>query len=104
MKKAVITLGGKQHIVTEGQELIVDRIITDKKSFTVEPLMAIDGDKTSVGAPSVKDAKVTVEITDDEVKGEKVLAIRYKSKKRVHKIRGHRQTQNKIVIKKIALV
>lgn len=101
MKKAVITLGGKQHIVTEGQELIVDRIITDKKSLTLEPLMIIEGEKTIVGNPTVGSAKVTIEIAEDEVKGEKVLAIRYKSKKRVHKIRGHRQTQNKVTIKKI---
>jgi ribosomal protein L21 len=36
------------------------------------------------------------------VKAEKVTAIRYKAKKRVHKVRGHRQQHSVIKITKIA--
>jgi ribosomal protein L21 len=54
-----------------------------------------------VGNPAVKDAKVTAEIINPSVQQQKVTSIRYKAKKRVHKIRGHRQKLAKIKIKSI---
>lgn len=101
MKKAVIESGNKQYIVTEGMELDVFHLGEDK-NITFEPLMVIDGDKISVGAPTVAGAKVTAEVTVDLVKGDKVTAIRYKAKKRVKKVRGHRQQFTTIKITKIA--
>lgn len=101
MKKAVIATGGKQYIVTEGETLEIEKLSADK-SLTFEPLLVIDGDKVSVGTPSVEGVKVTAEVVEAEVKADKVLAIRYKPKKRVHKIRGHRQKLTRISIKKIA--
>jgi len=102
MKKAVIATGGKQYIVTEGETIEVELLHTDNKSVTFEPLMVIDGDKVSVGAPTVAKATVTAEVVEDEVKADKVMAIRYKAKKRVHKVRGHRQRHTVIKVTKIA--
>jgi len=102
MKKAVIATGGKQYIVTEGETIEVELLHATEKSVTFEPLMVIDGDKVSVGTPVVAKAKVTAEVTEDEVKGEKVTAIRYKAKKRVHKVHGHRQRHTMLKITKIA--
>ncbi len=101
MKKAVITTGGKQYLVEEGQTLEIEKIDA-KKSIDFEPLLVMNGDKVSVGTPSVASAKVTAEVTETEVKADKVVAIRYKAKKRVHKIRGHRQKHTVIKIKTIA--
>jgi large subunit ribosomal protein L21 len=100
-KKAVITTGGKQYLVTEGETLEVDLLKTDKPSVSFDALLLIDGEKTTVGTPIVAGASVTAEVVDPEVKGEKVLAIRYKPKKRVHKVRGHRQRHSVIKISKI---
>ena|SRR5579863_7908528 len=101
MKKAVITTGGKQYLVTEGEELEVE-LVPDGKSLEFDPLLVIDGDKTSVGQPHVAGAKVTAEVLEQSVKGEKVVAIRYKAKKRVRKVRGHRQARSHIKISKIS--
>lgn len=101
MKKAVILLQGKQHIVTEGQELLVDNLNNKQKSFTTEALLLIDEKSTKIGTPTLKDHRVTLEIIEPEIKGKKVIAIRYKSKKRVRKIRGHRQQLTSLVVKKI---
>lgn len=101
MKKAVIESGNKQYIVTEGMELDVFHL-GEEKNLTFEPLMVIDGDKVSVGAPTVAGVKVTAEVTADLVKGDKVTAIRYKAKKRVKKVRGHRQQFTTIKITKIS--
>lgn len=102
MKKAVIETGGHQYLVTEGETLEVELLNDADKTATFEALLVIDGDKTSVGTPIVKAAKVTADIVEADIKGDKVTAIRYKPKKRVHKIRGHRQRHAVIKITKIS--
>lgn len=101
MKKAVITTGGKQYLVSEGEELEIETV-GEAKNLTFDALLVIDGEKVAVGAPLVEGAKVTADVIEQEVKAEKVIAIRYKAKKRVHKVRGHRQRHAKIKITKIA--
>jgi len=102
MKKAVIISGGKQYLVAEGDELDVDLINTTDKKLSFESLLVVDGDKVQVGAPVVSAVKVTADVVEAEVKADKVVAIRYKPKKRVHKVRGHRQRHTRIKINKIA--
>jgi large subunit ribosomal protein L21 len=101
MKKAVIAVGGNQYVVEEGQVIEVDHLKDAKKSLEFAPLLTIDGDKTVVGTPEVAGGKVTAEVTEALSKADKVTSIRYKSKKRVHKVHGHRQHQTKLTIKKI---
>jgi len=102
MKKAVIATGGKQYIVTEGETLQVELLHADGKSVSFDALLVIDGDSVSVGTPLVDKGKVTAEIVEAEVKNDKVTAIRFEAKKRVHKVHGHRQRQTVIKISKIA--
>jgi len=64
-------------------------------------MLVIDGDKVSVGTPTVKGVVVTAKVIDDLVKGEKIRVIRYKSKKRVHKENGHRQKYSRVEIASI---
>lgn len=99
-KKAVILTGGHQYLVTEGEELEVEKLNGDKK-VDFEALLLIDGEKISVGVPTVAGVKISAEILDPEVKADKVVAIRYKAKKRVHTRRGHRQRLSRIKITKI---
>ena len=101
MKKAVIVSGGHQYIVGEKQQLEVE-LVGDKKTVKFEPLLVIDGDKVSVGQPTVKGASVEAKVVEENVKGDKVVAIRYKAKKRVNKKRGHRQQHSVIEITKIS--
>jgi len=100
MKKAIIATGGKQYIVSEGETLNVELLKADKK-VSFEALLVIDGDKTIVGTPIVKDVTVSADVVEQEVKGDKVVAIRYKAKKRVKKVQGHRQRSTVIKITKI---
>lgn len=100
-KKAVIFTGGKQYLVAEGQSLEVELLKEAGKTLSFDALMVIEDEKISVGAPTVEGAKVSAEVIDPEVKGEKVVAIRYKAKKRVRKVRGHRQRHSVIKISKI---
>ncbi|CAN5155246.1 50S ribosomal protein L21 [soil metagenome] len=101
-KKAVIQTGGKQYLVSEGETLSVELIKGDSKSVTFEPLMVLDGDSAVVGTPLVAKASVTAEVLEADVQADKVTSIRYKAKKRVHTVRGHRQHQTTIKVTKIA--
>ena len=100
MKKAVILASGHQYLVSEGDVIDVE-LLKDEKNISFEPLLVIDGEKTIVGTPVISDVKVSAEVLG-EVRGDKVTAIRYKAKKRVRKVHGHKQTYNQIKIGKIA--
>lgn len=102
MKKAVITTGGHQYIVSEGETITVERLKDADKTLKFETLLVIDGDKTTIGTPLVSGVTVTASLVDNEAKAEKVTSIRYKAKKRVHKLHGHRQLQTVLKIDKIA--
>lgn len=102
MKKAVIATGGKQYLVAEGETLEVELLHGAEKKVSFEPLLVIDGEQVSVGTPQVAKVKVTAEVVADDVKGDKVTAIRYKAKKRVHKLHGHRQHHTVIKVTTIA--
>ena len=101
MKQAVILVGGKQYIATEGETLRVDLLPEGTKELETDALLVIDGDKTTVGTPTVKGVKVKAKVVEPEVKGDKVRVIRYHSKKRVHKENGHRQRYSEIKIESI---
>lgn len=102
MKKAVIATGGKQYLVQEGETLEIELVKQDGKSLSFTPLLVIDGDKTTVGTPEVAKATVTAEVLESDIQGDKVTSIRYKPKKRVHTVRGHRQRHTIIKVTKIA--
>ena len=96
--KAIISAGNKQHIVSEGDVLLVDLIAPSDKKLSFAPLLVITDKETLVGTPEVSGHTVTAEVVTPEVKADKVLAIRDKAKKRVHKVRGHRQKHTEIKI------
>lgn len=101
MKKAIIATGGKQYVVIEDQTLEIELLGNDKKVEFV-PLLVIDDKDVKVGTPEVSGAKVVAEVVEEQKLDDKVLAIRYKAKKRVRKVHGHRQRKAVIKISKIA--
>jgi len=103
MKKAVIATGGKQYVVTEGEVLKVELLNKEAGAkLNFEPLLVIDGETVSVGSPLVDKVKVTAEVLESDIQADKVTSIRHKAKKRVRKVRGHRQHHTIIKIGKIA--
>ncbi len=100
--KAVVKIGGKQYVVTEKETLLVDRLPDGTKELTLDVLMLVDGDKSTIGTPLVKGASIKATVVDEEVKGDKLRIIRYKAKKRVHKEMGHRQKYSRIQVGTIA--
>jgi large subunit ribosomal protein L21 len=100
--KAVIEVGNKQYIVAKGDKIDVDLLPEGAKKLDLEPLMVFDDKDVKVGAPVVKGAKVEAKVVEGRVLGEKLRVIRFKSKKRVKKISGHRQKYTTVEISSIA--
>lgn len=98
--QAVIATGGKQYLV-EKDNVIEVELLGDDKKFEFDVLMTIDGDAIKVGTPIVDGVKVHAELVD-EVKGEKIQVLRFKPKKRIKRLTGHRQRYSQIKITKIA--
>lgn len=101
MKKAVITTGNKQFIVAVGDVIEVEKLESDKDTLSFQPLLLIDDADVQVGAPLLDKVAVGAKVLDAAIKADKVTSIRYKAKKRVKKIHGHRQTLTRLEITSI---
>lgn len=101
---AVIEANGRQLKVREGEIVLLDRVEggVDEQVVFDRVLLAHDGSKLVVGGPTVGNAKVSATIVRQAL-APKVVAFRYKPKKRVRKRHGHRQPITQIRIDKISL-
>ncbi len=96
---AIIETGSKQYRVEKDTVLSIEKLPQDKgASVTFDRvLMATDGDKVTVGSPTLKGAKVTGEILD-QYKGDKVIAFKMTRRHGYHRTRGHRQNLTRVKI------
>lgn len=96
---AVIVTGGKQHRVSEGETLKVEKLAAEAGAsieFDKVLLVANDGD-VKIGAPVVDGAKVTAEVVSHG-RGEKIRILKFKRRKHHMKQMGHRQWFTEIKI------
>lgn len=89
---AIIEDGGRQHRVTSGEILLIDRELSgDEKTVTFDRVLFVGGEGSPrVGTPFVSGATVTADVIG-ETKGPKVMTVKYKRRKGYHKTQGHRQ-------------
>jgi large subunit ribosomal protein L21 len=100
--KAIIQVGSRQYNVSEGDKFDVPHLknpVGDALDL-VKVLAIIDGEKTTIGTPYVAGATVTIKVLGHG-KEKKVLVFRYKPKKRVRTLTGHRQQFTTIKIERI---
>lgn len=98
---AIIATGGKQYRVSEGDVIYIEKIdaqVDSTVSFDV-PLMGNDGD-VKIGTPVVEGVKVEGKVVG-QIRGEKIVVYKYKSKKNYRRKQGHRQPYTKVEITKI---
>jgi large subunit ribosomal protein L21 len=94
---AIISLGGKQYRVHEGERLLVDRLRADEGA-TVEPRVLLVGGN---GAPDLApSATVTARVVGHEL-GEKIRIGKYKRRTGYKKHAGHRSKLTRIEIESI---
>jgi large subunit ribosomal protein L21 len=98
MSYAIISLGGKQYRVREGERLLVDRLPTeDGKTFTPDVLL-VGGDGATVLSP--KDVTVTVKVVGQQ-RGPKIRIGKYKKRTGYKRHTGFRAALTQIEIESI---
>ena len=99
---AVIKTGGKQHKVSEGDVIEVERLVADGETITFQPLMVVDDDgKAHVGKEIAK-ATVTARPMGEK-KGDKVRVFKYRPKSGYARKAGHRQMLTVLEISEVKL-
>jgi large subunit ribosomal protein L21 len=90
---AIIDDGGRQHKVSSGDIIHIDRPATEEKTITFDRVLALGGEGAAkIGTPTVAGASVKGDILRVG-KGVKIDIIKYRRRKGYHKKIGHRQTQ-----------
>ncbi|MDD1793869.1 50S ribosomal protein L21 [Enterovibrio makurazakiensis] len=89
---AVFQSGGKQHRVSEGQTIRLEKLDIETGS-SVEfdsVLLVANGEEVTVGAPFLAGGKVTAEVVTHG-RGDKIKVVKFRRRKHSRKQMGHRQ-------------
>lgn len=99
---AIFETGGKQYKVEEGSVVFVEKLETaEGETVTFDKVLAVsDGEKMTVGAPTVDGATVTAKVAK-QGKAKKIYVFKMKRKKNERSKKGHRQPYTKIVVESI---
>jgi large subunit ribosomal protein L21 len=94
---AIISLGGKQYTVREGERLLVDRVATDEGKTFHPDILFLGGDGNGQLAPSTT---VTARVVG-HVRGDKVRIGKYRPKSGYRRHTGFRSALTQIEIESI---
>jgi large subunit ribosomal protein L21 len=97
MSYAIITLGGKQYRVREGERLLVDKLATDEGATFNPRVLLVGGDGTTDLSPTTT---VTARVLGHEL-GEKIRIGKYKKRTGYRKHNGYRSRLTQIQIESI---
>ena len=100
---AVIKTGGKQHRVTLGEKLKVEKLAGEVGGEIVfdQVLMVADGENVTIGAPMVSGASAKATVVSHG-RGDKVMIFKMRRRKHYRKTQGHRQDYTEVQIQQIA--
>ena len=98
---AVISTGGKQYKVAEGDVIKVEKLgVAAGETVKFDQVLVVNDGSIKVGNPTISGASVSASVVE-EGKNRKVIVYRYKNKSGYHKKNGHRQAYTKVKIEKI---
>jgi large subunit ribosomal protein L21 len=99
MSYAIIQTGGKQHKVSVGDVLDVEKLEAEEGAETVfgKVLACGQGGELTVGAPAVEGASVTAKVVR-HFQAPKVTAFKFRKRKGYHLTKGHRQQLTKVEV------
>ncbi|MDG6881616.1 50S ribosomal protein L21 [Phocoenobacter uteri] len=89
---AVFQSGGKQHRVSEGQVIRLEKleVATGETVEFDKVLMVVNGEDIKIGAPIVDGSKVVAEVVSHG-RGDKIKIVKFRRRKHSRKQQGHRQ-------------
>ena len=96
---AIIETGGKQHKVTLGAKIRVEKLNASIGSDVQidKVLLVSDNDQTAVGTPYVENMPVCAKVVDHG-RGKKIRVIKMKRRKNYRRTQGHRQDYTELQI------
>ncbi len=94
MSYAIISLGGKQYRVREGEKLLVDRVTTDEGKTFHPDVLFVGGDGKADFKPKIQ---VTAKVVG-HVKGEKIRIGKYRRRTGYRRHTGYRSSLSQIEI------
>ncbi|MEM1144194.1 MAG: 50S ribosomal protein L21 [Pseudomonadota bacterium] len=95
---AVIESGGKQHRVSEGELLKLEKLdVETGATVEFDRVLMLGGDNVQIGTPVVDGAKVTAEVVDHG-RHKKVKIVKFNRRKHHRKETGHRQWYTEVRI------
>jgi large subunit ribosomal protein L21 len=99
---AIIKAGGKQYRVSPGDIIDVERVDAEVGgSIDLGSVLCIsDENNTSIGTPTVPNAKVTAEVVG-QGRFKKIRVFKKKRRKTYQRSKGHRQSFTKVKITEI---
>lgn len=98
---AIIKTGGKQYRVSEGDEILVEKLNEETgKTIKIENVLLVKDDDGIHLGDELKNAYVEAQVLGLE-KGEKIIVFKYRPKKRYRRKTGHRQQYTRLKITKI---
>ena len=100
---AVIKSGGKQHKVSEGEEILLEKLALDEGDvIEFSEVLAVNKDgNLNVGKPLLEGAVVKGKVLN-HLKTKKITVIKMKRRKDYRKKQGHRQNLTKVKIESIS--
>ncbi len=100
---AVIKSGGKQHKVSEGEEILLEKLSLDEgEVIEFSEVLAVNKDgNLNVGKPLLEGAVVKGKVIN-HLKTKKITVIKMKRRKDYRKKQGHRQNLTKVKIESIS--
>ena len=100
---AVIKSGGKQHKVSEGEEILLEKLSLDEgEVIEFSEVLAVNKDgNLNVGKPLLEGAIVKGKVIN-HLKTKKITVIKMKRRKDFRKKQGHRQNLTKVKIESIS--
>jgi large subunit ribosomal protein L21 len=99
---AIIEEGGRQHKVTAGDTVEIDRTFGEgEQNVTFDRVLLVGGEgEPRIGTPLVAGASVVADVIGP-VKGPKIRTVKYKRRKGYHKTIGHRQKYTSVRVSAI---
>ena len=95
---AIIATGGKQYRVSEGDVIYIEKIDAQVDSTVAFDVLLVGNDgEVKIGTPVVEGVKAEGKVVG-QVRGEKIVVFKYKSKKNYRRKQGHRQPFTKVEI------
>ena len=100
---AVIKSGGKQHKVSEGEEILLEKLSLDEgEVIEFSEVLAVNKNgNLNVGKPLLEGAVVKGKVIN-HLKTKKISVIKMKRRKDYRKKQGHRQNLTKVKIESIS--